>query len=93
MAAAIALAGTTTVTITGTGFSTATAYRLQITEPAGGSTFRDVLSDGSGGFTTKYVPQATGTLSVTARPVTEWTGTTAAAASGSVTIANHPKSV
>jgi hypothetical protein len=90
--AALAFSGTRTITITGSAFSNATAYRLQITDPAGGSTYRDVLSDGSGAFTTTYVPQATGTLTVTARPTTEYTGTTAAAATGTTTITTHPKS-
>jgi hypothetical protein len=84
--------GNKAVTITGSAFTATSPFRLQIFDPTGGSTFRDVLSDGSGAFTTSYLPQGLGPLTVTARPVAEFTGSTAAQATATMTIVLHPKS-
>lgn len=73
------------VVITGTGFANTTAYVLSITDPDGGVTRPTVTSDGGGGFTFTYVPMGIGTISVSARPLTEHIGTTTATATATGT--------
>ena len=55
--------GRNAVTVTGSGLSNATDYNLVITEADGSSTTRKVTTDGSGGFTFRWVPQGPGKVS------------------------------
>ena len=70
MSAALALtlgsAPLTVTTVSGTGFSNSTAYDVKIASPGGQVRVVTVTSDGSGNFTTTFVPQGRGTYTVNA---------------------------
>jgi hypothetical protein len=73
-------------TVTGTGFTASTPYIVTALMPSGFTTRIEVTSDGSGGFSFPFVFQARGTVTFSARPATEWTGTTTAAATATATV-------
>lgn len=73
-------------TLTGSGFTAATAYILTVLTPSGQTRRIEVTSDGSGAFTAQLIPQTRGTLTVAARPRSEWEGTTTAAATATLVI-------
>lgn len=73
-------------TVTGTGFDNNTPYIVTALMPSGFTTRIEVTSDGSGGFTFPFVFQARGAVTFSARPATEWTGTTTAAATTTATV-------
>lgn len=73
-------------TVTGTGFANNTNYIVTALMPSGFTTRVEVTSDGSGGFSFPFVFQARGTVTFSARPASEWNGTTTAATTTTATV-------
>jgi hypothetical protein len=69
------------ITVTGTGFAATTAYWISTKDPNGHTNIKRLITDGSGGFTFKLVPQTVGAFTFEARPDVEFSGKTVATAS------------